>query len=160
MFLDIAQVSLVLILFHMLIPQRTQGSAEKQLKLLSALFFSVNLLLICVREVRQNDFGNAVLSQIAAYETAEESVVDFTRAGERAIKQRVEAEIVEQCEKLLSSVGMTAEKISADVNISSDGSISITKINLYGTNDIRAAEFLQNQLGIETEFGTEYEQRQ
>ena len=148
MLLSIAQVSLVLILFNMLIPKST---AEKQLKMLSALFFSVNLLLVCVRETRRNDFANSVVASVVAYESGENMVVDFTKSGENAVKERARAEVAEQCEKLLSSVGLSAEKISADVNISADGSISITKIYLYGVNDLRAADFLQGQLYIETE---------
>lgn len=51
----------------------------------------------------------------------------------------------------INAAGISCEKIETEVNISDDGSISITKVTLKTNNFKRAAEIVRNSLGSETE---------
>ena len=55
----------------------------------------------------------------------------------------------------INAAGISCEKIETEVNISADGSISITKVTIKTDNFKKAAEIVRSSLGSETEVANE-----
>lgn len=55
----------------------------------------------------------------------------------------------------INAAGISCEKIETEVNISADGSISITKVTIKTDNYKKAAEIVRSSLGSETEVADE-----
>lgn len=75
------------------------------------------------------------------------SVNAYNEELRRQTSYNVSAVLLQQ----ISAAGISCEKIETEVNISEDGSISITKVTIRTDNYKKAAEIIRNSLGGETE---------
>ena len=74
-----------------------------------------------------------------------------TDSFDSAVAQQTAANITDVLRSQLSSVGIDAEKIDVDVNISKESGISINRVIIRTAEFDRAAEIIRSSLGQETE---------
>ena len=67
------------------------------------------------------------------------------------LMRQTSANLTEVLFQQLDSNGIICEKINVSVNISEDGSISISKVTVSTDDNEKAAEIIQNCLGLDTE---------
>lgn len=89
------------------------------------------------------------LSEFRAYDTPdyEYSREIYNEELRRQTSYNVSEVLLEQ----ISAAGISCDKIETEVNISDDGSISITKVTLIADNFEKAADIIRKSLGDETE---------
>ena len=89
------------------------------------------------------------LSEFRAYDTPdyEYSRELYNEELRRQTSYNVSEVLLEQ----ISAAGIRCDKIETEVNISDDGSISITKVTLIADNFEKAADIIRKSLGEETE---------
>lgn len=92
---------------------------------------------------------NFSLPEINTMDLAEYGYSDelYTRALAEQTAHNVESVLMEQ----LGAAGIVCSKIDAEVNISDDLSISITKVTVTSEDFAAAAEVIRSSLGEETE---------
>ncbi|MBQ1464537.1 MAG: hypothetical protein IIZ18_06980 [Ruminococcus sp.] len=116
---------------------------KKQVNFMISLFMATSLVGL---------FGQGIAGfSLPDVPSPEELRADYP---EEVYRRQLENESAENiCRVLmeqLTAAGLAPEKIEADVNISPDGSISITKVRLTGCGDA-GAELVRNSLGCEKE---------
>lgn len=94
-------------------------------------------------------FSGFELPKLADYELSGYGY--STELYENALAQQTAANVEEILGQQLAAAGIDYEKITAEVNISEDGSISITKVTVTTEDHEAAAEVVRNSLGQETE---------
>ena len=96
-----------------------------------------------------NGFANIDLPNLSSYE-----LTDYGYSQEKyqlELSRQSSINISEALRQQLVSNGINCEKISADVNISEDGGINITKVTVSSDDNDGAAAIIRNCLGADTE---------
>lgn len=94
------------------------------------------------------------LPELTEYELADNS---FSRQAYMAELAKQTAENIQQVlMEQINASGVKCENISADVNISEDGSIFISKVTVRADDPEMAADIVRNCLGSDTEVINEY----
>lgn len=125
---------------------QTAGSVKMkdQLKLILDI-----LLALVITAPFVSGFADFQLPEIGNYELA-----DYDCSQElydAALAEQTASNVCDILAEQIAAAGIACEKITADVNILSDGSISISRVTV-NTEDIEgAAEVIRNTLGGETE---------
>lgn len=125
-----------------------QAAGAAKMKNQIRLMLDVLLALVLITPFVQG-FSGFELPQVGVYELA-----DYGYSQElylQALSEQTAANVEEILAQQLTAAGVGCEKIVADVNISEDNSISITKVTVTTEDFEAAAEIVKNSLGRETE---------
>ena len=134
------------------------GQASGSLKMRGQLKMILDILLaIAITAPFARGFAEFELPDITVYEQPDYSYAEAM--ADRALAQQTAENVCDILSEQLSAVGIDCGKISAEVNISQDGRISINRVAVI-TEDIgRAAELIRGTLGEETEVVNEGDQQ-
>ena len=88
------------------------------------------------------------LPEVSSYELTDDYAADLRN---RALAEEAAENISGVLMQQITAAGIGCEKVSAEVNISEDGSISISKVWVTAEDIGAAAEIIRNSLGEETE---------
>ena len=107
------------------------------------------LLALVITAPFVSGFADFSLPDISAYELSDSSYAQ--ELYDCALAERTASNVSDILTEQLAAAGIGCGKITAEVNILSDGSISISRVTV-NTEDIEgAAEVIHNTLGDETE---------
>ncbi len=113
----------------------------RQLKLIFSLIFITGIVISAVNA----DFELEI--PVAADITELEGYENLSGAAEQAILNSAETSVIDSVSRILTSQGISYEKIIADINIIEDGSININEIGYCGGEYDRASAAIKNNLG-------------
>ena len=107
------------------------------------------LLMLVITAPFVSGFADFSLPDTGAYELADSSYTQ--ELYDRALAEQTAANVCDILAEQTAAAGIDCGEISAEVNILSDGSISISRVTV-NTEDIDGAEYIiHNTLGAETE---------
>lgn len=116
----------------------------RQLRMIFSMIFISGIIASGIR----SDFK----LEIPAFADTEygEQYDDISAAAEGAVEHTAESSLADMICRILTSQGISFEKITADININEDGSININEIGYCGSEFEKASEIIKENLG-ETE---------
>ncbi|MDO4862737.1 MAG: hypothetical protein Q4A05_01100 [Ruminococcus sp.] len=107
------------------------------------------LLALVITAPFVSGFAGFELPEIGAYKLTD---YDYSQElCDRALAEQTAANVCDILAEQLAAAGIDCGKISAEVNILSDGSISISRVTVNTEDTEGAAEVIHNTLGAETE---------
>lgn len=134
------------------------GQASGSLKMRGQLKLILDILLaLAITAPFARGFAEFGLPDTVVYEQPDYRYAEEMK--DRALAQQTAENVCDILTEQLGAAGIDCEKISAEVNISQDGRISINRVAVI-TNDIgRATELIRSTLGEETEVVNENNQQ-
>lgn len=126
------------------------GSIAAASKLKGQIAFMLDLILAVVMLLPiVNGFREFSFPEISDYRMAEYDSTDDVYAA--SLIAQTEKNVEDVLREQIMAVGISCEKIEAEVNIFADHSISITKVTVTSEDFEAASEIVKNSLGSETE---------
>ncbi len=127
-------------------------SGEKFSRQLNIIFSLVFISGVLASALKTGFDFNLSDYSIEAYEE-EYTVMEENAMG--AVENEAELRINNVIENLLRKNDVSFEKISSDININEDGSISINRIDYKGDDFEKAEDLIKNNLDVEEVIGSE-----